>query len=222
MVKGSVMDALAIHNQLIIIVIGLMVAAVRTITWLQPSVELLSVLLFEISKSLLISLAFIGLVLVLSAMFTAAQGPGTPCVHNDGTIERPHRRPCFKALLIHKLAWLFRSLLLYIQEHVEVQVIPVPLVDSNASGRPIYSHLNIRVNKDEFNMPGNHIGPIIVSAVPIRGRHAGQDLTLLKEWYWSRHSDQSVSVRPQLDFLPWRSGDRVNHIAPIPHVNLGG
>ena len=212
MVKGSVMDALAIHNQLIIIVIGLMVAAVRTITWLQPSVELLSVLLFEISKSLLISLAFLGLVLVLSAMFTAAQGPGTPCVHNDGTIERPHRRPCFKALLIHKLAWLFRSLLLYIQEHVEVQVIPVPLVDSNASGRPIYSHLNIRVNSDEFNMPGDHIGPITLTAVPIHGPSAGQEMKLLKQWYWSRHPDQSISLKAQLDFLPWRSGDLINRI----------
>ena len=124
------------------------------------------------------------------------------------------RRPCFKALLIHKLAWLFRPLLLYIQEHVAVQVIPVPLVDSHTSGQPIYSHPNIRVNKDEFNMPGNHIGPITVSAVPIHGPHCGQEMELLKQWYWRRHKDQSISVKPQLDFLPWRSGNLVNRIDP--------
>ena len=77
LVRQTGIDALTIHNQsmhmgVMFFAFGLMLSVLRII-WPQPMSQLLNVLTFALSKSLLITVAFIGLLAVLSASLTAAQ-----------------------------------------------------------------------------------------------------------------------------------------------------
>ena len=207
---------LELDNQLVvIIVIVLMVALVCNISWLQPMPpmsELLSVLIFEISKSLLITVTFITVFAVVRAAFQAAQLAFQGSVRKtllDGSQVRPSRRPSFKQLFKRGLAWIFQPIITFIQQKDKVITIPltIPLVDSVPlqDVRPLYTHLKVWAVKDEFDMPGDHIGPIEVYAVP---SHQTQPMVLRKEWYYRRNADQSVSVKPVLSFVPLRDQSR--------------
>ena len=186
LVRQTGMDALTIHNHsmhmwVMFFAFGLMLCAVRII-WPQPMSQLLSVLTFELSKSLLITVAFIVFLAVLSASLTAAQlaarevnevRPFT--VPLDGSVVRPFKRPRFKRLVKRRLAWLLHRLLKYIEQQDKVIIIPFSTAPLQHT-RPRYSHLRVRVNRDVFNMPSDHIGPINVCLVS----RAGHELSLKK------------------------------------------
>ena len=190
LVRQSGMDALTIYNHsmhmcVLFFAFGLMLSAVRII-WPQPMSQLLSVLTFELSKSLLITVAFIALLAVLSASLTAVQMAAREfnevrpfTVPLDGSVVRPFKRPRFKRLVKRKLAWLLHRLLKYIEQQDKVIIIPFSTAPLQHT-RPLYSHLRVRVIRDEFNMPSDHIGPISVCLVPSFGPYAGHELCLKK------------------------------------------
>ena len=190
-VRQAGMDALTIHNHsmhicFMFFAFGLMLSAVRMI-WPQPMSQLLSVLTFEISKSLLITVAFIALLAVLSASFTAAQLAAQEAnevrpfkIPLDGSVVRPFKRQRFKRLVKRKLAWLLQRLLKYIEQQDKVINIPLVSTAPLQHTRPLYSHLKVWVIRDEFNMPSDHIGPIVVCVVPTSCPYAGQERSLKK------------------------------------------